>query len=304
MKTTMRILSWILVLGLALAWMNTSAENTDPTQQVCVGDQPYHVEPVAGVTYNWSISGGTAGVNWQLPPTGANITVNWLLPGVYILSVQSEQDGCLGPIQSVEVTVIAGPVGPTLATMTPPDPSICEGQEVMATFNPGSGGIGCSDEFEYSYDNDGNWLPYTGGTLIPTTGHTQVEIRGRRAGCDATLGCGDTPWEILASWTVTAAPPVAITIEADPNPICAGQSITFTATVENGGSTPTFVWYKNGEEVPGVTTATYTYVPADGDVVYCIVTSSLTCASNNPATSTTVTVIVKPVPTTPLIWHN
>ena len=53
----------------------------------------------------------------------------------------------------------------------------------------------------------------------------------------------------------------------------------------------------NGTTVTGAAAATYAYIPADGDIVTCILTSNATCAVNNPATSNAVIMSVSSVPT-------
>jgi hypothetical protein len=186
--------------------------------------------------------------------------------------------------------------------MLPAGPSVCAGTDVSATFNPGTGGIGCNDEFEYSYDGLGSWVLYTPGTPIITVGHTQVDIRGRRAGCNASLGCNETPWVVLATWTITSTLPLSVNITASVDPVCAGTSVTYTANVTNGGLTPTYAWHVNGGPVAG-TNPTFTYTPAAGDVITCEVLSSETCATNNPFTAT-FNPVVNPLPATSPIWHN
>jgi len=301
MKTTMRMTRWLLIVVLAMSAAATMAQlNQNPTQTVCLGNQDYNVDPNPGATFNWTLSGGgtiTAGA-------GTNaITVTWDTPGgPYTLSVSTTLNGCTGPAKSVDVTVVEAPVGPTLLAMTPVGPAVCEGTDVSATFNPGTGGIGCSDEFEYSYDGLGVWVAYVEGTPITTVTHTLVEIRGRRTGCNATLGCNETPWVILATWTVNTALPVSVIITASVDPVCAGVMVTYTANVTNGGLTPTYEWHVNGGPVMG-TLVTFDYTPLAGDVITCVVLSSETCATTNPATGT-FTPVVNPVPTTSDIWHN
>ena len=63
--------------------------------------------------------------------------------------------------------------------------------------------------------------------------------------------------------------------------ICAGHTVTLNSFVVNGGVSPTFSWSVNGAPI-SVTGSTYTYTPADGDVVSVIMTSSAACAT--PAT--------------------
>jgi hypothetical protein len=69
------------------------------------------------------------------------------------------------------------------------------------------------------------------------------------------------------------------------NTICAGTSVTFTATPTNGGTIPSYQWKLNGNNV-GTDQATYTTSTlANGDVVTVVLTSNSPCATGNPATS-------------------
>jgi len=92
-----------------------------------------------------------------------------------------------------------------------------------------------------------------------------------------------------------------VTIAADPgNTVCSGTRVTFTATAVNGGSAPAYQWRKNGGFES--TTSSYTFLPENGDVVYCQLISSYHCklensvnspsVSMNVATHTTPTLVV------------
>jgi hypothetical protein len=302
MKTKMTFSRLFLVLALALtAAVALAQQNQSPTQTVCVGTQEYHVDlnsnPAA--TYTWALTGGGTIISGS----GTNaITVNWTTPGgPFTLSVFTTLDGCSGPPQSVDVTVVSQPVGPTLLAQTPPGPSVCDGTQVSATFNPGSGGVGCSDEFQYRFDGAGLWTTYIAGASLNTTGHTLVEIQGRRSGCATGAGCTETPWVTLATWNVTAVLTVTVEIIASADPVCEGTSVTYTANVTNGG-TPTYEWHVNAGPVVG-TASTYTYIPVTGDIITCIVVSNAPCASTLPVTGT-FTPVVNPKPVTSGIWHN
>ena len=91
--------------------------------------------------------------------------------------------------------------------------------------------------------------------------------------------------------TVNPNLPVSISITASSNPFCQGSSITFTATPTNGGATPAYQWQVNGVNA-GSGASTYTYNPTGGDIVTCILTSSLSCTTGNPATSNSITMVV------------
>ena len=81
------------------------------------------------------------------------------------------------------------------------------------------------------------------------------------------------------------------------NPVCAGDPVTFTATPMNGGFTPSYQWQVNGANA-GTNSPIFTYYPSNGDVVRCILTSSLWCVSA-PGTSNSITMTVnsRPIPT-------
>jgi hypothetical protein len=73
-------------------------------------------------------------------------------------------------------------------------------------------------------------------------------------------------------------------------------AVSYAATSVNGGTTPAYQWYVNNIATGG-TGATYSYTPANGDVVKCMLTSSLACAT--PATvadSVTMTVTTAVIP--------
>jgi gliding motility-associated-like protein len=104
-------------------------------------------------------------------------------------------------------------------------------------------------------------------------------------------GCSTTNTQVI---TVNALMPVSVTIVADVNPICAGATVTFTATPTNGGITPSYQWY-NGATAVGTNSPAYSYVPTNGDVITVVLTSSETCQSGSPATSNAVTMTVNPI---------
>ena len=91
----------------------------------------------------------------------------------------------------------------------------------------------------------------------------------------------------------------AVTIASNPpGAICNGGSVTFTPTATNGGSAPTYQWYKNGSQV--ATGPAYTIAaPVNGDQVYVVLSSSSTCVGTTTATSNTITLVVGNTPAQP-----
>jgi hypothetical protein len=110
---------------------------------------------------------------------------------------------------------------------------------------------------------------------------------------NVTDGCGLSAAPETRSVVVNTIETVSITIVASENPVCAGTSVTFTATPVNGGENPAYQWKKNGLNVGG-NSATYAYVPVNNDVITCELLSDIPCALNNPAVSNSITMTVTP----------
>ncbi|MCX6252772.1 MAG: hypothetical protein NTX61_18710 [Bacteroidetes bacterium] len=87
--------------------------------------------------------------------------------------------------------------------------------------------------------------------------------------------------------------PVSVSISASAGNVCAGSPVNFTATPVNGGTAPVFQWKVNGNNAGG-NSPVYSYIPANGDVVNCILTSDVVCPTGNPAASNSVTMTVNP----------
>jgi hypothetical protein len=87
--------------------------------------------------------------------------------------------------------------------------------------------------------------------------------------------------------TIDPVLPVSVSITASANPVPAGTAVTFTAIPVNGGSSPSFQWEVNGV-YEGTNNSTFTYIPATGDIIACVLTSNAPCAAGNPSMSNTV----------------
>ena len=85
-------------------------------------------------------------------------------------------------------------------------------------------------------------------------------------------------------------------VSISPSPagtITAGTNVTFTAAPTNGGTAPTYEWFKNDVLIGGATSATYQSTTlADTDEIYCVMTSNLANVIASPCTSNVVTMDV------------
>jgi hypothetical protein len=121
-------------------------------------------------------------------------------------------------------------------------------------------------------------ITYTKSTVIRDT------IKSYQ-GCDSIYN--------VANITVTIPVSPSVTVSATKTTIITGDSITFTASPINGGTSPVYQWKKNGVIISGATSATYTTpLLANNDTITCQVTSNLSCVTTSVAVSNKVVVKV------------
>lgn len=192
----------------------------------------------------------------------------------------------LGCISSA--TMVMNVVSPFTATITPAGPTtFCTGAYVILNSSTGSG-------MRYQWKKNGANIPgaTTASFMANTTGSYTVVMT-------ATSGCNSTS----ASVAVTVNPGTivvpGVVIAATPGTLfCTATSpTTFTASPTLGEPSPAYQWYVNG--TPVGTGATYSYTPTAGDVVKCVLTSSMACAF--PATASARDTIKVTTPRTPAV---
>ena len=86
--------------------------------------------------------------------------------------------------------------------------------------------------------------------------------------------------------TLTVNPSFVPTVAINATPglvLCDGTAASYSATITNGGTAPTYAWTVNS--LPVSTASTYNYMPANGDIVGLTITSNLACAIPTTATA-------------------
>lgn len=236
-------------------------------------------------TYQWYVNSAPVGTGLD---TYSYTPANNDLVSVVMTSSLA---GCLSgnPATSNVVTMSVVASGPASVTVAADNNPSCGSNSVTFTATPVNGGTPTYQWYLNSAPVGTNQNTYT---YVPTTGD-QVYVT-----MTSSLACvTGSPTVNSNTVTMTVNTPVAVSVSMTPsaNPVCAGTSVTFTAVPTNGG-TPTYQWYKNSVAV-GTNQDTYTYTPANGDVVYVVMTSGLACTTGSPATSATTTMTVNALPT-------
>ncbi len=244
-----------------------------------------------GTSYSWNATSSSPSIIGFGPGTGDTInqflTNTGTISEIVTYTITPSLGDCEG--DSVEYVVTVTPGDSVLVSISASDDSICQGTQISYIATQTHGGSAPGYQWKVNGINQGannsvfNYTPSNHDTVycILTSSDT-VCISNNPA----------TSNEI----SLTAYPdlPVNISISTTNNPVCDGSIATFAASTSNKGTSPTFQWVVNGNPV-GTNDSSYTYTPSNGDQVYCILTSSEQCTSNNPATSDKITMIVNPL---------
>ncbi|MBL7747297.1 MAG: immunoglobulin domain-containing protein, partial [Chitinophagaceae bacterium] len=197
--------------------------NTNPANaSICEGaNTSFSITATGATSYQWQVDngGGFANITDNATYSGAttatlNITAAPASFNGYIYRCVATNGTGSTNSTGATLTVTALPVNPTLLAKTPNTATVADGTPVSATFNAGSGGTGCSDDYRYTTNGGASYLPYTPGSNISTTGLAAgsgvVTIEGRRANCATCSGA----YVALATWIVTPLPAGATTLNA------------------------------------------------------------------------------------------
>jgi hypothetical protein len=169
--------------------------------------------------------------------------------------------------------------------------TVCSGTAVNFTATPTNGGTTPTYQWKKNGVNITGATSATYSLTAPANGDVITVVMTSNATCAST----STATSNAVTITVTTAVTPSVSIAANNTTVCSGTAVNFTATPTNGGTTPTYQWKKNGVNITGATSATYSLTsPANGDVMTVVMTSNATCASTSTATSNAVNLTVSP----------
>jgi hypothetical protein len=221
---------------------------------------------------NYRLYNGTTAVSTIAAGTGGAITLgSYTTAGTYTVLATNATTGCMKAM-SGNAIVTNNPL-PTAYVITGGG-NYCEGTSGSA-IGLGGSSTGVSYKLYHGTSLMGTSVG-TGGALFfgtyTTTGDYNVVATNSTTGCVRTM---------TGSVTIGVTPTVAATVSLSTalgDTLCEGTDAVLTAAVTNGGTAPVYHWMVNGVDVTGAAN-TFSYTPANGDVVTVSMTSSAACAT-------------------------
>jgi uncharacterized protein (TIGR02145 family) len=258
---------------------------TSSINNICAGTQvTFTATPInPGTTpiYQWKVSGINSGTN------STTFTYTPVNGDIVTCVLTSSITACISnnPATSNGITMVVNPNLPVSVSVGASQNPVCAGNSVTFTATPTNGGLTPLYQWKVNGVGAGTNSPIY--SYIPNNADIVTCVLTSNAICPT----GNPATSNAITMTVNPNLPVSITIAASANPFCLGSSVTYTGVPVNGGPTPSFQWQVNGINV-GTNSPNYTYNPLNGDLVSCVLTSSVACPLGNPATSNTITMIV------------
>lgn len=206
---------------------------------------------------------------------------------IYALMTSSEVCSTGNPVKSNTVNLVINPVVLPSVSAEVSQNNVCSGTQVTFTATPIEGGATPTYEWFNNLVSVATGSTYT---CIPENGDQVYALMIPSEVCSIGLPIKSNTIAVVTN-PVTVS---NVSIDVSQNNVCSGTSVTFTATPIVGETTPTYEWFKNMVSV--ATGSTFTCIPENGDLVYTVMTSGLTCTANNPVSSITTKITVVPLP--------
>ncbi|GAA4467369.1 hypothetical protein GCM10023093_23170 [Nemorincola caseinilytica] len=248
------------------------------------------------------LSGSASGVNYRLytasgivaTAPGNGDIVNFGLQttaGTYTVQAVNATTGCVRNMSGSAAISVTPSVIPAVDVASANE--VCAGTTVVYTATPTNGGTSPA----YLWKVNGVTMSVASGmfSYIPANGDVVSVTLTSSANCASpSTAMAATTMVVRANQT----PVVTATVSVPGDTVCKGNTVTFSATALYGGDAPVYEWVRNG--VVASTNQVYAYVPDNGDVVYCRLTSNYECVSTAMVSSDSHTMNVL-APTAPSV---
>lgn len=232
---------------------------------------------------NWFAKTINGGNTWQLQPSSTSMSGN------KIKTILSNKLAVINN-NGLFISTTGGQSNSINANLQ--NSNVCQGSNVILDYNI-LGTFNTNNIFNVELSNNqGNFSSPTILYSFTNTGSNSINInipnsviagnfyKLRIVALNPSLISNETN-----AFSITSAPNIDVSIAPINILICPNQSVTFTATPINGGTSPTYTWKKNGIVV-GTNLATYSDNSLiNGDIVWAEMVSNQSCASTVPAIS-------------------
>jgi hypothetical protein len=239
--------------------------------------------------------GGFFTTSWQWKKNGISVGTN---SNIYRDSTLQNSDAITVAMTSaiscaVPQTVTSAPVVMTVHETVTPSVSvvasattICSGQLVTFTATPTNGGS--QPIYEWTKNGSVVWVGTVYQTSALANGDSVFVMLHNTTDCVTNTPVKSNVIYITTSQMVTPS----VTVTPSSTTICNGQMVMFTAASANGGTTPTYQWKLNGNNVGSNSPAYQNSSLVNGDIVSAVMTSSLSCANPSSVLSNNVSIAV------------
>lgn len=255
----------------------------------CAGGTGVHVglsNANAGITY--TATNGTFSTALTPSVNGALDFGLMTNGGTYTVSALNATTTCTSNMSGSKVVNVNPTVTPTVSIGG--SAATCSGDVTTYTAVPVNGGTPT-----YAWRVNGGSVVSTSSTYsyAPTTADVVSLTMNSNAPCATTTTASGN---LAITVTTKLTPSVSITTSG--TAVCPGAPMTFLAAPVNGGTTPSYSWKVNGSPMTGTSSNTFVHNAAAGDVVFCVMTSDLTCRTMDNVNSNNIAENVD-VPVTP-----
>jgi len=267
-----------------------SVTNNPLSKTICSGESTNIalISSIPGTNFHWTASLTSGNITGSSSDSG--LVINQVLvnhnssPGMVTYHITPKVGSCIGTPSDYAVTV--NPGDSVKVSIAASANNVCAGTSVTFTASPVNGGANPSYQWKVNSVNSGTNSPIF--TYTPNNGDlVQCVLTSSNTVCTSNNPATSNTITMIVNPNL----PVSVSVTPSANPVCAGTLVTFTATPTYGGTTPSYQWKVNGGNV-GTNNPVYTYVLLNGDLVWCILTSSEVCTSSNPASSIQILMVV------------
>lgn len=245
--------------------------------------------PPAGATFAWTNTNTAVGLGASGSGTPISfLTTNSTTDSIEtFISAHATAGGCTGPDSTFRVVVYPVPLANAVS-----DQVLCNGVLMSSDINFSSN----IPNSTYTWTNSdasinlaasgtGNIAAFTPTNASGAPKIANMTVRARYITCNGPI----QTFKITVNNTSNAE----VNISSKDTVSCSGYNSFFTAIPTNGGSAPTYQWYRNGVAISGATmdTVMITNITST-EKISCIMTSNSACVTSAVDTSNEVTVKV------------